>query len=304
MPPTDEEMRKQITTCLLAGDPAVLLDNVGVPLGGDSLDAVITAPVWKVRLLAKNEDSGALVPRMVWMFTGNGLELVGDMGRRTLRAQLLPTRETPEDRTNYKHPDRRGVDMLLAWVDAQRPRLVHAALTCLRAWVVAGARATVPQLGSFEGWSGTIASCVAWLGLPDPGTARASRDALMDPKRAALVALFRAIAKYQGKEGCTARELVSYAYPADGIQADEALAAALGELLPGRARPDQRSHALGNRLRGAKGRIVDVPTDGGKTTSLRLADERGRGDILRWRVLDSATAVPGAREATCKALHV
>jgi len=100
MPPTDDELRKQITTTLLSGDPAVLLDNVGVQLGGDSIEAIITAPVWKVRLLGKNEDSGAIVPRLVWIASGNGLEFIGDMGRRTLRIRIDTRHELAEAGVN------------------------------------------------------------------------------------------------------------------------------------------------------------------------------------------------------------
>jgi hypothetical protein len=35
----------------------------------------------------------------------------------------------------------------------QRPRLVSAALTVLRAWHIAGVRVTVPPFGSFDAWS-------------------------------------------------------------------------------------------------------------------------------------------------------
>jgi hypothetical protein len=284
LPADDEEMRKQITTCLLAGDPAVLIDNVSVPLGGDSLDAVITAPSWKVRLLGTMEDSGTLVPRAVWMVTGNGLELVGDMGRRTLRVRLIPKCERPEERTDYKHPERGGVDALLGWVDQHRPQLVHAALTVLRGWVVAGRPSNVATLGSFEGWSKTVASCVQWLGLPDPTSARASRDAMVDSKRSALVTLFAAIRRYQNNSGVTARELVAYAFPPDGACADEELATALGTLIADRARIEQRAVLLGNKLRASRDRILDVELEPGRVTSLRLVSEEGRGGVLRWRV--------------------
>ncbi len=181
-PPEDEaELRKSITTVLLAGDPAFLLDNVKEPLGGASLDAVITAPIWKPRLLGKNEDSGVLVPRVVWLATGNGLQLVGDLARRTIRIRIATTHENPERRTDYKHADRAGADKLLNWVSLHRVRLVTAALTCLRAWHVAG-RPGAATIGSFESWAETIGRCVQWLTGMDPTRAFATEDAALDPE--------------------------------------------------------------------------------------------------------------------------
>src|SRR4029078_7193213 len=45
------EMRKVITSVALAGDRAVLLDNIGGAFGLPSLDAALTSTKWKDRLL-------------------------------------------------------------------------------------------------------------------------------------------------------------------------------------------------------------------------------------------------------------
>lgn len=270
IPPNDEEFRKQITTLLLSGDPGVLLDNVGVPLGGDSIEALITAPVWKVRLLGKNEDSGALVPRIVTCASGNGLEFVGDMGRRTLRIRIDTRHENPEERTDFRHPERAGSDKLLAWVRANRAELVVDALTCLRAWHVAGREGAVKNWGSFESWTDTIARCVTWLDMPDPTLARATQDATLDPVRQALATIFDAIERFStdvrgpdgkttgAKRGVTAGELVRAAFPPPSQQGPEQetdLAEAIASLTPQARDAATRARLLGRKLK--VGRIIN-----------------------------------------------
>lgn len=288
LPPTDEELRKQITTTLLGGDPAVLLDNVGVQLGGDSLEAIITAPLWKVRLLGKNEDSGALVPRLVWIAAGNGLEFVGDMGRRTLRIRIDTRHESPEERDDYKHPERGGEDKLLAWVRENRADLVVDALTVLRAWHVAGRPGDVRRWGSFESWASTIAKCVQWLGLPDPTLGRATQDAALDPVRQALGVVYAAIGRLGTKErGVTSGDLVRLAFPPprEPPNGEDDLAEAIASLTTSsRGDVSVRARLLGRKLK--VGRIID---------GRRLASAPGAARAVRyWVVPVTATANGGS----------
>lgn len=255
LPPTDEEARKQFTTTLLAGDPAVLLDNISQPLGGDSLDALITAPAWQVRLLGKNENSGAITPRVVLVATGNGLEFVGDLARRTLRNRLESPHERPEERADYRHPERAGEARLVAWVHAHRDELVVDALTMLRAWHVAGRPGRVKDWGSFTGWTETIAKCVQWVTEIDPTLARATGDAALDPGKRALQVVYDAIRRLGGKDGCTAGAIVRAAFPGPYGPADEDLVEAIEHLAPNAKTEAVRARVLGRRLK--VGRIID-----------------------------------------------
>jgi len=205
MPPDDAEFRKQITTSLLAGDRAILLDNVTMPIGGDSIEALITAPVWKTRLLGTNEDSGSLIPRIIAIATGNGIQLVGDMGRRTLRIRLDSPHENPEARNDYSYATRAGEDRFLAWVRAHRAELVVDALTCLRAWHVSGRGGTTRAWGSFGAWVSTVARAVQWLGLPDPSEGRGTKDVALDPALCALEIIYGALDRLTQKRGIRSR---------------------------------------------------------------------------------------------------
>jgi hypothetical protein len=276
LPPDDEEMRKQITTLLLSGDPAVLLDNVGIQIGGDSLESLITAPLWKVRLLGKNEDSGALVPRLVVVAAGNGLQFVGDMGRRSVRIRLDTPHESPEERDDYTHPERGGADRLLAWVRANRTTLVIDALTILRAWHVEGRGGEVKPWGSFESWASTIGRCVQWLGLPDPTLARATQDAALDPQRQALAVVYEAIGRLGAESrGVTLSELVRAAYPIGPEPAEEDLAEAIGMLCPNSRDAASRARTLGRKLN--VGRIIN---------GCRLDAVTGHARVVRYSLVE------------------
>ncbi len=232
-----------------------------LPIGGDSLEALITAPVWKTRLLGKLEDSGELAPRTVMIASGNGIQLVGDMGRRTLRIKLDSPHEKPEERTDYKHEDRGSEDLLLAWVRAHRADLIVDALTCLRAWHVHGRKGEAKPWGSFNGWVSTIACAVQWLGLPDPSEARATSDAMLDPALQALSIIYDAIDRLtkdrdpREAKGVTAGDLVRAAFPMHAGPSDEdELAEAIDLLVPSRWDASTKAKILGRKLK--VGRII------------------------------------------------
>ena len=56
----------------------------------------------------------------------------------------------------------------IATVINNRGTYIAAALTICRAYIVAGRPDKKKRLASFEGWSDTVRSAIAWLGLPDP----------------------------------------------------------------------------------------------------------------------------------------
>jgi hypothetical protein len=102
--------------------------------------------------------------------------------------------------------------------------------------------------------------------------------------RAAWVAVFVAIHRYQNTSGVTAKELCGYAFPvAQGTPPDTELEAALSTLITLTKTERRASHILGNKLRSKRDSIVNVPIDA-KPVSLKLTADEGRGGILRWRV--------------------
>jgi hypothetical protein len=162
----EDELRKRITSLALAGDRLVLFDNLEGKFGNAVLDAALTGTAWKDRVLGVNRMAEAPL-YMTWYATGNNVSVAADTARRICHVRLESPEEHPEERQDFLRPN------LLAWVGENRPRLLAAALTVLRAYCVAGRPdQDLPAWGSFEGWSGLVRSAVVWIGLPDPGRTR------------------------------------------------------------------------------------------------------------------------------------
>src|SRR5256885_16831242 len=97
------------------------------------------------RKLGASETIAATL-RSVWAITGNNVQFRSDFGRRVVPIDLDPRVERPEQRS-FRRPD------LLAYVEQHRTRLVTAALTVLRAYVVAGHPPHgLTPVGSYESW--------------------------------------------------------------------------------------------------------------------------------------------------------
>lgn len=165
-PREDDEVRKLALSIGIEGTAVVLLDNVEGTFGSAALAAALTATEITGRLLGANRTVSAPL-RPTWLLTGNNVAFRGDLGRRVLPIDLDPGVEYPEDRTDFEHPD------LLEHVLQERPRLVVAALTILRGFVVAGRPAHGrPRIGSFYQWDDLVRAALIWAGEPDPCAGR------------------------------------------------------------------------------------------------------------------------------------
>lgn len=156
----EEEAEKRITAILMMGSPVVLIDNIkpGAPLGGASLDALLTSETWMGRKLSKTEML-VLPNRSVWLATGNNLKVQGDLVRRSMRSFIDPQMERPEERT-FRIKD------LRAHVLEKRQQILTDILTVARARHVSGYKG--PSYGSFEGWAYWVRDSLVWLGMDDP----------------------------------------------------------------------------------------------------------------------------------------
>jgi hypothetical protein len=250
-PENDEEMRKRITAIAIAGDPLVLIDNIVGCLGCASLDAALTATTWRDRILGQSATTPDLPLLACWYATGNNVAIVGDTARRTLYVRLDSDQERPEEREGFRHPQ------LLAWVRAERTRLVRAALTILRAYVVAGRPAQpFKPWGSFEGWSALVRAALVWLGEPDPAMTRVELTEHADVEMAAVRAL---LANWSAADpdggGITVSELLS-AVSTPGPRYEK-LRSAICALVPERGDKLPNAKRVGMKLHHLRRRIVD-----------------------------------------------
>ncbi len=154
----DDEWRKRIGAKLREGAPIIHIDNVTRPLDSGALAMALTTGVFSDRILGRTETFRATV-RNVWMFTANNPVLSLEIARRTVRIRIDTNEEKPWQRDTFKHKN------LRAWADTHRGELVHAALTLVRAWIVAGKPMADVTLGSYEEWAATMGGILDVAGV-------------------------------------------------------------------------------------------------------------------------------------------
>ncbi|MCO6453473.1 MAG: hypothetical protein J5I90_22015 [Caldilineales bacterium] len=158
-----QEWRKSITSALRDGSSFCVIDNVDGKLDAPELARVATAEVWRDRILGKSEQVD-LPNRAIWVVTGNNIRLGGDLPRRCFLIRLDAGTATPwlRGHNGFRHPD------LIAWIKANRGKLVSAALILAKAWVLAGRPKPrkLRELGSFENWCYVLGGILENAGVP------------------------------------------------------------------------------------------------------------------------------------------
>lgn len=253
----NEEMRKQITSLALAGDPMVMLDNVDGTFGNAALDRALTSTRWQDRLLGRNQ-TVSLPLQCTWYATGNNVVVGADTMRRIVHVRLRSQSERPDQRTGFKYPE------VAEWVLQQRSRLLRAALMIMVGYLQAGKpRLDVPSVGSFEGWSGTVRQGLLWAGQPDPCLGTNKLRSTADPKQETLRVLLHAWKEYApvGTE-VTCQQIIEDIFtetPPDPIR-DPGRAHMRSAIEQFTRTPHGKiptATSLGNRLRGVRDSVCD-----------------------------------------------
>jgi len=273
-PPKDEEAEKIFGAYALRGASVICFDNLTAPLGGGALDKVLTcADRTELRVLGKSQ-----IPSLSWravtLFTGNNTVINGDTTRRLLVCRLEPKVERPEE-------EKHSFD-LPAWCRENHPRIVVAALTLVRAYVVDGRKDQgLAGWGSFEAWRDLIGSAIVWAGGADVMAARPTVAGEDDSETAALriiIELWPTLAP----DGLTARGAIAALYPplerGQPRQPDrfDALREALETLVPPKGSGQApNTNGVGKALGKFRRRVV-----GGKY----LDHVGGHGGVATWGV--------------------
>jgi hypothetical protein len=244
----EDELRKRITSLALAGERLVLFDNLAGGFGGPILDAALTASSWSDRLLGGNRTT-SLPLYATWYATGNNVGVAGDTARRVCHIRLESPEEKPERRNDFKRP------RLLAWVGANRGKLLAAALTVLRGYCVDGRPDLgLPAWGSFEGWSSLVRQAVVWAGQPDPGDTRLLLEESADTTAECMAVLLECWERMDpGRKGLLAAQVIHELYkgpPAPVPDWHAEMKDALESLV---GKPDARG--LGFKLRSYRRRV-------------------------------------------------
>jgi putative DNA primase/helicase len=156
---SSEENEKRIDGALLDGSSIIAIDNISMDFGGDKICQTVERPLASVRRLGQS-DRFEVENRATVFATGNNLVLKGDITRRALVAVLDPRLDRPELRQFRRKPTE--------VVFADRGQFIADALTVVAAYIQAGQPNKLPPLASFEAWSDTVRSALAWLGQADP----------------------------------------------------------------------------------------------------------------------------------------
>lgn len=262
----EDELEKRLVGALLSGQTFISIDNVNGELGGDFLCQVVERPVVQPRILGQSV-TVKVESRACCFATGNNIKLVGDMTRRVVVCSLDPNMERPETREFKSDP--------FAEVLKNRGLYIAAALTVVRAYVVAGCPGQLPALASFDDWSRMVRSALVWLGRPDPLlTMKKAKEE--DPTTSILRQLFHAWHDAAGLQACTANEIVAKAALRDTHNSlvHEGLADALAEIAGDR--PTLSPRSLGRYLTSHKDRVI---------AGLKMVDAgKDRKDSTLWKV--------------------
>jgi len=203
-PHDDEECRKLLLSELLRAPAVIEFDNLTSDLiPHKSLCTALTSEFLTGRILGVSK-TATVSTRALFLSSGNNVGPIQDMARRCLTITLDPACETPASRT-FKNPN------VFNDLCREREKYVSAALTVIRAWIVAGKpMADCKPLNSYEEWSDLCRQPLLWLGLPDPTESvfAAMND---DPDRETLGRLMQAWREIFGTTPKMIRDAVNLA---------------------------------------------------------------------------------------------
>ena len=274
------EMRKLLTSVVLGGSPYLCFDNLesGGTIGGAGLDMVLTSGRHQDRLLGGNRLLDAPF-RAVVAATGNNVMTRDDAARRWLVCMMDSPTATPEDRTDFRHPN------LATHVRAHRGRYVADAITILAAYIQAGRPdMRLGPTGSFQDWSDLVRSAIVWAGGADSWTTVTARRASADAEANEHLALIRAWdALDLGCTGLTvaaAKRQYDLAQPTVGNSREATRYGAVEDLIAESGWKGFDARKAGYLLRKHK----DRPTPDGR----RIVSRTGQGGTHTWRVTSSS----------------
>jgi len=204
----DEEVRKRLFTVLRGGARSLIWDNVLGCFDSAALASCLTSPMFSDRILGAS--SSSTVPnRMVFLMTGNNLDLAGDLPRRVLISRIDPETDRPFARSFDMDP--------AAHCLAHRQRMVASALVLVRAMLTHGcSKPGDGKLASFEDWDKWVRQAVIYAGELRPGQFGDVMDIVVamqaaDPEQEALSHLLQAWHGEFGSRLVTTSEILTRA---------------------------------------------------------------------------------------------
>lgn len=276
--PSEEDERRKVITSVLdsTSAPVVVFDNVSGVLKSSVFDGLLTSAEWSDRRLGVNV-TVELPNDRLWVVTGNNVHIGGDLERRVLWCTINAKMEHPEERP----PDAFDIPYLDQWAKDHRGDLLHAMLTMVRAWVVAGqAVDTDPTSDSFGRMISVLRGVLDVAGVPGLVGHSESAPKQADPDAEEFSAFLAAVVRVFGHETWTVRELLEKVGGSDfsddeGIHSDE-LPGDIGARV--RSQPSSASKALGRWLSYRTDRVRD---------GLVVRKSGSKKAALKWQVVEN-----------------
>lgn len=256
-PEDDEELDKVLGAYAMAGARIVLLDNIKRPVEAGPLEAYITArDDVEARVLGRSS-----LVRCPWyavmMLSGNNLMLGEDMIRRVLIARLESPLENPQERADFQIEGD-----LFEFVRHERPKLVAAALTILRAYCAVGRPdADTGQWGSFDAWAALVPPALRFAGGANVLEARPAGERALTDDMMAMSVILRELPRLNTKE-MTAKTIIDTLWPRDRDPDDrsmdgwEQMREAVTQIAAPKNGMRPQAGAFGRRLGRHEGRVL------------------------------------------------
>lgn len=156
----DDEVRKSLTSAIRTGQEVIFLDNLKGTLNSAALEAFVSAPVWRDRLLGSNEVVTGQNSATVFI-TANGLSVSPDWRRRSLFVELHLSVERAEDRV-FRRP------LSVSVLRELRPQILAACWSLVKHWDARGRPGPSKSHSAFPAWAGTIGGVVEAAGFGCP----------------------------------------------------------------------------------------------------------------------------------------
>ena len=276
-PGDDEECRKLLLAELLRSPAVLEFDNLTGDLAPHkSLCTALTSEHMTGRILGLSK-TATVNTRALFLSSGNNVGPIKDMTRRCITINLDPACETPATRA-FQRPN------LVRDVLEERGRYVAAALTIVRAWILAGQpRAPGKALAGFGAWADYCAHPLRWLGLPDP-TASVFEAMADDPDRDTLNRLLIVWEVVFGKTPTMVREAVKQS--SSPFPDESELREVLHDIADERGEINRRK--LGWWIRRHEGQVID---------GRRFARAPGNRSAEAWRVEPVSPVLPVVEDA-------
>ena len=197
----DEECRKLLLAELLTAPAVIEFDNLTSDLiPHKSLCTALTSEFMSGRILGQSK-TAEVGTRVMFLSSGNNVDPIRDMTRRTVTITLDPVFEIPAVRDYQKQP--------VNEVRKNRVHFVSLALTIVRAWICAGKpRMECKTIATYSDWSDYCRYPLLWLGLSDPATC-IFEVMMEDPDREVLGELLGAWHNYFGSTSTSIKEILN-----------------------------------------------------------------------------------------------